>query len=113
MRRPYPLWATSIQAGGRVGGTIRQKSPAHGEPSAAYLLEQTHVVATRPVLDDHTVGHAPDMDERPRRCPSRSLVAGEERHGRVPVCSVQGEVLGDQVALANEVVLLDDDRPEV
>ena len=39
--------------------------------------------------------------------------AGEQRHRGRPVGAVHREVLRDEVALADEVVLLDGDRPEV
>ena len=38
---------------------------------------------------------------------------GEQRHRGRPVGAVQREVLGDEVAVADEVVLLDGDRSEI
>src|SRR6187401_2122604 len=50
--------------------------------SVAQLVEQAHVVATRPVLDDHPVGYPPQVDERPRRRTARRDPFGEQLHRR-------------------------------
>ena len=79
----------------------------------AQLLEQAHVVAARPVLDDHPIYHAPDVDKPPRRRTTRNGRVGEQRHRGGPVGPVQREVLRYEVTFTDEVVLLDGDRPKV
>src|SRR5215213_10882473 len=79
----------------------------------ARLQEKAHVVTARPVLGDGAVGDPPEVDEGPRHRLTGCLGAAEQWHGRCAVGAVQGEVLGYQVALADEVVLLERDRTEV
>jgi len=106
---------TSIERAGVSSAFGRQPgaAPAVRAASVAHLLEQAHVVAARPVLDNHSVGNSPDVDERPRRRAARHRSAGEQWHRGGSVGPVQREVLRHEIAIADEVVLLDDDGSEV
>lgn len=59
------------------------------------------------------VGDAPDVDERPRQGTPRRGRIGEQRHRRLSMGAVQSEVLRHDIAVTDEVVLFEGDRPEI
>lgn len=115
---PAPT-SLQVQQPGRSRGVAPRDEPLpcsrrrHVARVLARLHQQTRVVTARPVLDDDARGDAPEVDEGPRHRLAGRFSAAEQRHGRRTVGAVQGQVLRDQVAVADEVVLLERDRTEV
>ena len=59
------------------------------------------------MFDEHPVDDPPDVDERPRYRSTGDGQVGEQRHGGRPVGAVQRHVLDDEVALSDQVLLLE------
>src|SRR4051794_39844667 len=68
-------------------------------------MQETEVVAARPVLRDLAVHDAPDVNERPGHFDPTRVRTCEQRHGRCLMHSPHREVLCDELALGDEVVL--------
>jgi hypothetical protein len=76
-------------------------------------MKEPQVVAACPVLDDLAIFDAPDVDEGPRHFDASRLGPGEQRHRRCSVHAPHSHVVRDELALGDEVVVLDFAVPEV
>lgn len=71
------------------------------------LAKQPNVISAGPVLDDPAIDDAPDVHVGPRHRGARRLDASQQRHSRCSMRSMQSHVVGDELALGDEVVVLD------
>ena len=73
------------------------------------LPQETNVVSARPVLDDHAIDNPPDVHVGPRDRNTRGLGTRKQSHGRGSVAAVDRHVVDDEVALCDEVMVIDGD----
>ena len=70
-------------------------------------MQEPQVVAACPVLHDLVILDAPDVDERPGHFDASRLGPREQRHRRCSVYASHSQVLRYELALGDEVVVLD------
>ena len=70
-------------------------------------MEEPEVVPACPVLDDLVVLDAPDVDERPGHLDASRLRPREQRHRRCSVDAPHSHMVRYELALGDEVVVLD------
>jgi hypothetical protein len=70
-------------------------------------MQEPQVVAACPVLHDLVMLDAPDVDERPGHFDASRLGPREQRHRRCSVHAPQSHVVGYELALGDEMVVLD------
>ena len=73
------------------------------------LAEEADIVPARPVLDDHAVDNPPDVDVRPRNGRAGDLGSHERWHGRGLVAAVHRHVVDHELAVSDQVVVIDGD----
>jgi hypothetical protein len=61
------------------------------------------------MLNDHSVNNTPDVNVSPRDRSTRRLRTREQSHGRGPVAPVDRHVVDDEVALSDDVMMIDSD----